>query len=65
MKAHHYRDLLRRVVLSGDDQMLDMLAHALLDAERAKQILRAKGYGVTGMPISATAAQAPEAPRKD
>ena len=41
MKAHHYRDLLRRAVLSGDDQTLDMLAHALLDAERAKQILRA------------------------
>ncbi|MBY0238473.1 MAG: hypothetical protein K2X55_04090 [Burkholderiaceae bacterium] len=61
MHPHPYRDLIERAVKQGDNQMLDMLAQALADAERAKQILRAKGYGVTGMAISATAAQVPGA----
>lgn len=64
MKPHHYRDLIRRAVLSNDGKQLDLLAVQLGDAQRAREILRAKGYGNTGTSASATAAQVPNAPRK-
>ncbi|KQQ32002.1 hypothetical protein ASF61_16850 [Duganella sp. Leaf126] len=63
MKQHHYRDLIRRAVLSNDGKQLDLLAVQLNDAQRAREILRAKGYGNTGTSASATAAQVPNAPR--
>lgn len=61
MTQHHYRDLIRRAVLAADGGQLDLLAIQLDDAQRAREILRAKGYGATGMNASATAAQVPEA----
>lgn len=61
MKLHHYRDLLRRAVLANDGQQLGLLVDQLTDAERTREILRAKGYGATGMTGSATAAQVPDA----
>ena len=63
MKQHHYRDLVRRAVLSSDSRQLGQIVVQLTDAERAREILRAKGYGSTGMNASATAAQVPEAPK--
>lgn len=59
-----YRDLLRRAVLSNDGHQLRSIVSHLIDAERAREILRAKGYGITGMSASTTAAQVPNAPRK-
>lgn len=64
MKLNHYRDLVRRAVMSADTGRLDQLASQLYDAQRAREILRAKGYGNTGTSASATAAQVPNAPRK-
>lgn len=61
MNQHHYRDLLRRAVLSNDGRQLDLIVAQLTDAERAREILRAKGYGASGMSGSATASQVPEA----
>lgn len=65
MAPHHYRDLIRRAVLASNGRQLEQLATQLRDAQRAREILRAKGYGTTGMNASTTAAQVPNAPRKD
>lgn len=64
MNQHHYRDLIRRAVLSNDGHQLGLIVVQLSDAERAREILRAKGYGATGMNASTTAAAVPDAPRK-
>lgn len=61
MKAHHYREMIVRAVESKDDDTLDKLVDALRQAETGKQILRAKGYGVTGQTIDATARLVPDA----
>lgn len=57
----HYRDLIFRAVERADISQLDLLVAQLSDAERTREILRAKGYGATGMTGSATAAQVPDA----
>lgn len=56
----HYRDLIRRAVMAGNGHQLDLLVEQLADATRSREILRAKGYGSTGMSGSATAAQVPD-----
>lgn len=61
MTNHHYRDLIRRAVMTGNGQQLNLLAEQLADAARSREILRAKGYGAIGMNASITAAQVPEA----
>ena len=63
MNKHHYRDLIRRAVLSNDGHQLGLIVVQLTDAERAREILRAKGYGASGMNASTTAAQVPCAAR--
>jgi hypothetical protein len=64
MRKIHYRDLIVHAVGEGDGKTLDLIIAHVVDAERAKQILRAKGYGVTGMPASTTAALVPDATRE-
>lgn len=59
MDALHYRDLIVSAVYRNDNRMLGKLVAQLQDAERAREILRAKGYGASGMSASATAAQVP------
>ena len=61
MRLHHYRDMIIRAVADKDGDMLNRIVGALVDAEDAKRILRAKGYGTTGLSIEATAAQVPHA----
>jgi hypothetical protein len=61
MNAHHYRDMLRRAVAAPDGQMLDLLAAKLADAERANEILQAKGYRAAGKSASAIAQMVPVA----
>lgn len=48
-----------RAVGEPDGQTLDLIISHVIDAERAKQILRANGYGMTGLSASATAALVP------
>lgn len=55
------RDMIVTAVLTGDRKRLDQLVEQLSDAERAREILRAKGYGGTGMSASGTAALVPPA----
>lgn len=50
-----------RAVGKADGETLDLIVNHVIDAERAKQILRANGYGVTGLSASATAALVPTA----
>ena len=61
MTELHYRDLIRRAVLAASGEQLDLIIAQLVDAQRAREILRAKGYGATGMSASVTAAQVPDA----
>lgn len=65
MQNIHRRDLIRCGVHELDVHMLDTLVAQLVDAELAREILRTKGYGATGMNASTTAAQVPCAPRKE
>ena len=59
MNPRHYRDMIIRAVGEPDGQTLDLIVSHVIDAERAKQILRANGYGMTGLSASATAALVP------
>lgn len=61
---HQYRDLIARAVQDRNGRQLNQIIHQLVDAERTREILRAKGYGKTGMSASATAAQVPAARRR-
>lgn len=61
MRDIHRRDLIIAAVASKDRRRLDQLVAQLADAERAREILRAKGYGRTGMSASAAAALVPTA----
>lgn len=59
MNPRHYRDMIIRAVAEPDGQTLDLIVSHVIDAERAKQILRANGYGMTGLSASPTAALVP------
>lgn len=61
MQAIHRRDLIVRAVRECDTRTIDKIVAQLADAERAHEILRAKGYGQSGMTASTTAAQVPDA----
>jgi hypothetical protein len=60
MQTRHYRELIVRAVRERDGATLDKIIAQITDAERAREILRAKGYGSTGLSASATAAQVPD-----
>jgi hypothetical protein len=70
MNARFYRDMIVRAVLGADPAMsaqvadhetLDAIAGQLVQAEEAVSVLRAKGYGVHGMSVAATARLVPKA----
>ncbi|WP_425253834.1 hypothetical protein ACPJXG_07455 [Janthinobacterium sp. NFX145] len=61
MNPRHYRELIVRAVGEADGKTLGLIVEHVVDAERAKEILRASGYGVAGMSRSATAALVPQA----
>ena len=45
---------------SGNMENIDLIVTLIETAEQAKQILRAKGYGVAGTPIVETAQEVPD-----
>ena len=59
MHIDHYRDVIIRAVLDGNDDLIDSIAARLADSAEALLILRANGYGGSGMTVSATARQVP------
>ena len=70
MAAMHYRHLMVRAVTGGrpalvfhvtDGAAIDRLCERLVDAERAFEILQAKGYGKQGLLLHEVAALVPEA----
>lgn len=54
MHKFTYLDVMIRAARENDGALLDQLATHLADCEEAKTILRAKGYGDTGMSVAAT-----------
>lgn len=62
MNPRHYRDMIIRAVGEHDGKTLDLIVSHVIDAERAKEILRANGYGIAGLSSSATARPVPPAP---
>lgn len=71
MAAVHYRHLMVRAVTGGrpalvynatDGAAIDRLCERLVDAERAFEILQAKGYGKPGLLLHEVAALVPPAP---
>lgn len=61
MRLDSFRQMIRRAAAAPDGQMLDVLATRLADAERANEMLRAKGYRPEAHSISAAAALVPAA----
>lgn len=53
MDARHFREMIIRAAAAPDGMMLDFLAARLVDAERAAEILQAKGYRANSNSISA------------
>lgn len=56
-----YRNLIVIAAKDPTGERMDRLANQLADAERAMEILRAKGYGHSGLTASQTAARVPNA----
>lgn len=54
MLARRFQDMIVRAVHDTDKTMLASIAEQLARCERANEMLRAKGYGSTGMAIDAT-----------
>lgn len=63
MRQHEYRDLLRDAALPSNTRKLDKIIAQFVDAARAREILRAKGYGASGMTAAQVAALVPEVKR--
>lgn len=70
MAATHYRHLIVRAVTGNrpaivfhvtDGAALDRICQRLVEAERATEILQAKGYGKPGLLLHEVAALVPEA----
>lgn len=59
MSPQYYKDLIVRAVEDKNPETLDNLADHLRNAEKAHAILRAKGCGMQGSTIEATAALVP------
>lgn len=60
MKLELYERLVRAAAAESDGETLAMIAQALFEAQEAKNLLRGKGYGVTGMGIVETVAEVPD-----
>jgi hypothetical protein len=71
MAKDHYRHLIVRAVTGNrpamvwrviDGAALERICERLVEAERAAEILQAKGYGKPGLLLHEVAAQVPPAP---
>jgi hypothetical protein len=56
-----YVNAIERAVMNEDDETVASIAHRMADGAEAMQILRARGYGTTGMDLSALARLVPKA----
>lgn len=60
-RADMWVDAMVKAVAGNDSDRLKHIAQALIEAERAKSILREKGYGQYGQAIDAAMSEVPEA----
>ncbi len=65
MHPLQFKDAIIRAVHNTDPGPLDALAAHMASCERANAILRAKGYGESGMAIDATVRAVPNARPSD
>ena len=54
-----YEEIVRQC--TTDEIMFDLVVMSLIEAQEAKELLREKGYGVTGVGILETAREVPHA----
>jgi len=54
MKHESWRDLIERKIESEDSDFIDKLSQYLAELDEAKQTLRDKGYGWTGLSLLET-----------
>ena len=59
MNLEGWRELVARAREEGSDETFDYIARALHELDEAKNLLRQKGYGCTGMGILETAKEVP------
>lgn len=55
-----YEEYIERAVREQNTEGINIMAQCLVEAEEAKQILRDKGYGWTGLGLEETAKLVPE-----
>ena len=63
MKLRDRRQLIIDAVHNLDYDRIDQFIALCIDAERAREILNKRGYGLDSNSLSATAAQVPESAR--
>lgn len=61
MHLDHYRTMILRAAADPHGELIARIALQLSDSTQAHAILRAKGYGHSGLTIDAAAAQVPDA----
>lgn len=61
MTKDQFKAYLVDIAKKGDYDTFDLVARCLDEADTAKKLLRAKGYGVSGMGILETASEVPAA----
>jgi len=54
MKAEYWKERIKEIVSNNDEESLTLLAKLIEEAEQAKQELRNKGYGWTGLSLLKT-----------
>lgn len=54
MKKKHWEDRIKEMVINNDNESVRLLAKLIMEAEQAKQVLRDKGYGWTGLSLLKT-----------
>lgn len=63
MSKINYKEFLKKAFdefQNGNENLLNLCARALEEADTSKQLLRKKGYGVTGTPLLQTVQEVPE-----
>ena len=59
-KVERYEQQIREAVTTGNDEMVNLLAQCLVMGDAAKQVLRDRGYGWTGLDLLKTVELVPD-----
>ncbi len=53
-KKEFYKNIIRQTIEKKDENTLDLIAQIIFESDQAKQELRNKGYGYTGLSLLLT-----------